>query len=72
MKLDEDKIDAHDGGIWISRDALEEKFNSYRNSGYANYRLYREIGDIKWLTESTRCHAKADILWDIISYADEK
>lgn len=54
MKLDKDKIDVHDGGIWISGDALEEKFNSYTNSGYA------------------RCHAKAGILWDIISYIDEK
>jgi len=72
MKLDEDKIDVHDGGIWISRDALEEKFNSYRNSGYANYRLYKKTGNTQWLTEAARCHAKADILWDIISYADEK
>lgn len=72
MKLDKDKIDVHGGGIWISGDALEEKFNSYTNSGYASYRRYKKTGDIRWLTESARCHAKAGILWDIISYIDEK
>ena len=49
-----------------------EKFNSYTNSGYASYRRYKKTGDIRWLTESARCHAKAGILWDIISYIDEK
>ena len=66
MKFQLDQIEVRDGGIWISKKELEQKFMELRDKGYSNYRLYQQ-GNTVCLNESTRCHAKADILWDLIS-----
>lgn len=71
MKFELDQIEVRDGGIWISREELERKFNDLREKGYANDRLWRE-GCAPCQFESVRCHAKADILWDLISYIDNE
>ncbi len=71
MKFDINQIEVRDNGVWISRDELERKFNELREKGYANYELYRE-GNSVCLNESVKCHAKADVLWDLISLIDNE
>ena len=56
-----------DGGIWLPKRELERLFKYYREKGYANYRLYIEDGVTPCLYESGKEHAKADLLWDLIS-----
>ena len=71
MKFNLDQIEVRDNGVWISRDELEIKFNELREKGYANYELYRK-GNHVCLNESVKCHAKADVLWDLISLIDNE
>ena len=71
MKFNLDQIEVRDNGVWISRDELERKFNELREKGYANYELYRK-GNTVCFSESVRCHAKADVLWDLISLIDDE
>ena len=71
MRFELDQIDIRDNGIWISRAELERKYKDLREKGYANDRLWRE-GCTPCHLESIVCHAKADILWDLITYIDNE
>lgn len=70
MEFEPEEIDVRDDGIWISRKELMRKFHELRRKGYENYRLYRE-GNEPCLQTSTICHAKADVLWDLIEHIEE-
>lgn len=71
MKFELDQIEVRDNGIWISKKELERKFKDLRKKGYANDRLWRE-GCAPCQFESIICHAKAEVLLDLISYIDDE
>lgn len=71
MKFELDRIDVHDNGVWISKKELERKFKELRQKGYDNDKLWRE-GCAPCQMESVICHAKADVLWDLISLIDNE
>jgi hypothetical protein len=71
MKFELDQIDVHNNGVWISKKELERKFKELRQKGYDNDKLWRE-GCAPCQMESVICHAKADVLWDLISLIDNE
>lgn len=71
MKFELDQIDVHNNGVWISKKELERKFKELRKKGYDNDKLWRE-GCVPCQMESVICHAKADVLWDLISLIDNE
>lgn len=56
----------HDNGIYIPLTELKRCFEIYRNKGCDNFKLYSS-GIQPALYDSVKSHAKADLLYDLIS-----
>lgn len=66
MSFEMDEFEVNGDKLTISKEVLEKKFHEYRKLGYANYGLYSESGDTVLLIRSSECHAKADVLNDLL------
>ena len=59
-------FEVKDGGVWISKEELERKFNLYRELGYSNDNIFRMTGSSVLQSRSIEYHAKADVFYDLL------
>lgn len=59
-------FEVKDGGVWISKEELERKFNLYRELGYSNDNIFRMTGSAVLQSRSIEYHAKADVFNDLL------